>query len=181
MKLCTSSFPHRTFFFCIAIAAAALAYGTGDLRAQAPSKSDPFQKISFEIKSTCTVPTAGEVTALVKNGVELSVTEDFDCDGVADAYDNCVGMPNPEQADTDGNAIGDVCEAATTVRTGLPVKVKAERRRTKAHVKESSKKKARNRKERGRVKETSAAKAKTKKVGKIDLKSPSNNKRKRRR
>jgi len=97
-----------------------------ELRGQSPKKADPFQKISFERKdnAACSLPADGEVTVLVKNGVELSVTEDFDCDGVADAYDNCVGMPNRDQADSNGNGIGDFCEAATIVMTVLPVKTK---------------------------------------------------------
>jgi MYXO-CTERM domain-containing protein len=35
---------------------------------------------------------------------------DADLDGVFDPCDNCVEVPNPDQADVDGNTIGDVCE-----------------------------------------------------------------------
>ncbi|MFZ4735768.1 MAG: FG-GAP-like repeat-containing protein [Bradymonadia bacterium] len=35
---------------------------------------------------------------------------DADLDGVFDPCDNCVDVPNPDQADVDGNTIGDVCE-----------------------------------------------------------------------
>ena len=124
MNPCRSSFPKRTFFICLALATAVLTAGVLELRGQSPKKADPFQKISFERKdnAACSLPADGEVTALVKNGVELSVTEDFDCDGVADAYDNCVGMPNRTQIDSDGNGIGDVCEAAVTIKAGVPVK-----------------------------------------------------------
>ena len=37
---------------------------------------------------------------------------DSDGDGVPDAWDNCAGTWNPDQADTDGNGIGDACDAA---------------------------------------------------------------------
>ena len=35
---------------------------------------------------------------------------DADGDGVADACDNCPGLPNPNQADTDGDHLGDACD-----------------------------------------------------------------------
>jgi len=38
---------------------------------------------------------------------------DTDGDGVADTKDNCPDDANPDQADADGNGIGDVCDANT--------------------------------------------------------------------
>jgi hypothetical protein len=35
---------------------------------------------------------------------------DGDGDGVPDSQDNCVGDPNPDQANNDGDALGDVCD-----------------------------------------------------------------------
>ncbi len=37
---------------------------------------------------------------------------DADSDGVTDNSDNCVNVPNADQADSDGNGVGDACEAA---------------------------------------------------------------------
>jgi len=123
MTCCANSFSRPTFHIRLALLAAVLASGAIGLYAQSRAKTvDPFQKISFKTEKSCTVPATGEVTALVKNGVELSVNEDYDCDGIPDAYDNCVGMPNPDQADIDGNAIGDTCEAAITIKTSPPAK-----------------------------------------------------------
>lgn len=121
MKHFTISFPPRTSLFYLTILSAAITLTALGAHAQAPSAADAFQRISFKAIQPCVVGTSGEVTALIKNGVELSVTEDWDCDGIADAYDNCVGMPDPTQIDSDGNGIGDICEAATTVRTGVPL------------------------------------------------------------
>jgi len=36
--------------------------------------------------------------------------QDTDLDGVPDAFDNCIDFPNPDQADFNGNGLGDWCE-----------------------------------------------------------------------
>jgi hypothetical protein len=50
---------------------------------------------------------------------------DTDGDGVADCDDNCPAVANPEQADSDGNGVGDACEpggpeVAIDVRPAVP-------------------------------------------------------------
>lgn len=42
----------------------------------------------------------------------LSPSGDRDADGVSNAADNCPGTPNPNQADSDGDGVGDACQAA---------------------------------------------------------------------
>ena len=147
MKHCKNSFPQRKSLVSLTFLAAMLTLAALDANAQKRPDAETYQKASLKTAKPCTVAPAGEVTALVKNGVELSVTEDWDCDGVPDAYDNCVGMPNPSQTDGDRNGIGDACEAAATVTMGVPVKdrlnVKAESRKAMVRVKGRSNAKAR--------------------------------------
>jgi hypothetical protein len=44
-----------------------------------------------------------------------AVAPDTDGDGVRDDVDNCVGIPNPSQADADGDTVGDVCDDTAEV------------------------------------------------------------------
>jgi len=41
-----------------------------------------------------------------------SAPTDCDSDGIPDDRDNCPGVPNPNQADSEGNGIGDACRVA---------------------------------------------------------------------
>jgi hypothetical protein len=38
---------------------------------------------------------------------------DLDDDSIPDGQDNCANVPNPDQADSNHNGIGDQCEART--------------------------------------------------------------------
>ena len=122
MSFCTNSFPLQRSLARLTFLIAVVALPALEAYAQTRPGADTYQKISLKTARTCSIGPSGEVTALVKSGVELSVNEDWDCDGVPDAYDNCVGMPNRTQIDSDGNGIGDVCEAAVTIKAGVPVK-----------------------------------------------------------
>lgn len=54
---------------------------------------------------------ADNLTQIYKDYV---AAHDRDSDGVLDAADNCPDAPNPDQADANGNGIGDACDTATT-------------------------------------------------------------------
>src|SRR5687768_4568566 len=64
-----------SFIFLIAVMIALPALGA---YAQKRPGSDTFQKTSIKGPQPCSVETAGAVTYLVRNGVELSVNEDWD-------------------------------------------------------------------------------------------------------
>ena len=41
---------------------------------------------------------------------KITAVADLDKDGVADATDNCIAIPNPDQKDCNNNSVGDVCD-----------------------------------------------------------------------
>jgi len=45
-------------------------------------------------------------------GTPVATAQDTDGDGVADNIDNCVSISNPDQADANGNGVGDACETS---------------------------------------------------------------------
>ena len=50
----------------------------------------------------------------INQGLE-NLDQDFDNDGIMDNEDNCVDGYNPNQADTDGDLIGDICDACNNL------------------------------------------------------------------
>ncbi len=46
----------------------------------------------------------------VTTTVTLCQSDDRDCDGIPDGSDNCPDTPNPDQADSDHNGVGDACQ-----------------------------------------------------------------------
>ena len=50
----------------------------------------------------------------INQGLE-NLDQDFDNDGIMDNEDNCVDGYNPNQADTDGDLVGDICDACNNL------------------------------------------------------------------
>jgi MYXO-CTERM domain-containing protein len=48
-------------------------------------------------------------------GQTYSTSDDYDNDGIEDAYDNCPWVANSDQADSDGDGIGDACDNCPNV------------------------------------------------------------------
>jgi hypothetical protein len=157
MNRCARLFLHkasRRYFVFVSVLLVATAFEAG---AQDRTEKEIFQKASFKsAEKICTVEHDGVVTALVKNGVELSTSEDWDCDGVPDAYDNCVGIANASQTDANSNGIGDACESAATIRSGQPLalKKKPESKRPRSEVNRDKKPEPRNKRSENRSKKS---------------------------
>lgn len=55
-------------------------------------------------------PTNNIFLAVNMGSIIVRDDADLDGDGVKDSQDNCIETPNPDQKDTDGDGIGDVCD-----------------------------------------------------------------------
>ena len=63
--------------------------------------------LDAEAKTDTTAQATHTATALVSTGPFT----DTDADGVSNLFDNCVGIANPDQRDTDGDGFGNRCDA----------------------------------------------------------------------
>ncbi len=70
-----------------------------------------FPDEPFDRTYTCTKSGAGGSTVMTIDGLAYSfVLDGGDSDGIVDSEDNCPFVNNPDQADSDGNGIGDACD-----------------------------------------------------------------------
>ena len=76
------------------------------------AKLDPDDPNAF-VTGLTFVQDPNEVSEVVLSMNPIRVSDEDD-DGIADAYDNCVDDANADQADSDGDGIGDVCDTATS-------------------------------------------------------------------
>jgi hypothetical protein len=60
---------------------------------------------------TCTTPCDGLLGPTTCGAYSGAPANDLDSDGVANASDNCVCTPNPNQANCDKDSLGDACDA----------------------------------------------------------------------
>ena len=65
----------------------------------------------FEINNVKGTPNYGELIPTVADEKGCGASQrDTDDDGIVDTEDNCIDTQNPDQADKDGDGIGDVCD-----------------------------------------------------------------------
>jgi len=78
--------------------------------------SEPVGSTDLNVLDDSTMPTDAVVSdfgprldfGMPDLGMDAAVG-DTDGDGVLDGADNCLAVPNPDQADTDGDGVGDAC------------------------------------------------------------------------
>lgn len=98
----------------------ALADRGGNLRETFLIGAGPFEYTAPESgRILLAVNDAANPAAFANNSGSFRVRAEYfpaadrDGDRIADARDNCPDVPNPDQADVDGNRLGDACDAGT--------------------------------------------------------------------
>ena len=91
-------------FFCVGASRAqgGAAKTTAQQQAQAKPKTTTAQENAPPDESLPRELTAERVIALGRSA-------DFDGDGISNSDDNCIGVCNPDQKDSNGDGHGDVC------------------------------------------------------------------------
>ena len=65
---------------------------------------------NIDIYSNVDGQTALDIFYKLYTNIQCNFDDDYDCDGIPNAEDNCPYHYNPSQTDTDGDGVGDVCD-----------------------------------------------------------------------
>ena len=79
--------------------------------------SKPYLKVSLS-GDTLRLSSSNWVIVPGVSAANAQTNNDIDGDGIINAQDNCPSISNPDQKDTDGDGIGDACEASVTDTDG---------------------------------------------------------------
>ncbi|MCK4627109.1 MAG: T9SS type A sorting domain-containing protein [Phycisphaerae bacterium] len=87
----------------------------------ATDNCDPAPVVTFDestvgniITCTWTATDNADNSTICTQTITRTSASDSDCDGIADAVDNCPFAYNPDQKDTDSDGLGDPCDTAIT-------------------------------------------------------------------
>ena len=75
----------------------------------------PFRQTDDYADGVSTATESDDVDMTVDDFVEAARSFDFDADGFSNADDNCPAVPNPAQADTNGDGAADACSPGIQV------------------------------------------------------------------
>jgi hypothetical protein len=87
-----------------------------------------FKLAGMPLGSTITAYLDGDIEDLAGNSLEAyqwtwanCSCSDVDADGACDDVDNCLWLGNPDQLDSDGDGLGDLCDACPVLYSAWPV------------------------------------------------------------
>ncbi len=78
---------------------------------------NPYAGLIDEVEIFNRALSVQEILAIYQADSAGKCKPDSDGDGVSDATDNCINTFNPDQADADGNGVGDACQVPPTCAT----------------------------------------------------------------
>jgi len=108
-----------SFFFAVQLSYEAGTFATDELPLTLPDPSTAKGETGVIIREQSGLNGYGMGLALYVGDIK-KIAVDSDSDGVFDATDNCKWVANPDQADTNGDGVGDACSGSDLDGDGVP-------------------------------------------------------------